>query len=280
MEKNHLQNFLLLEGMAVWDNTVASMLLEGEPGVGKTYFTKKFAEYWNAKTIFCQCYVGFGKDQFLYDFDPAALVEAVSPRGSLTGKDALRQGYLIQALNHSKKQKTLLVIDEFDKSTTACDAFLLDFLQSCRLTDPILGEIVGVKENLIVLFTSNGNREFEDALSRRWVVNVMKFPEKKEFTNIINNMLGDSINELGKHGEELIKMLCASVIKYRNANPKKKLVQNEVFRIAKFLIHAKKNEIRPHAKEILPMLISPHEKDREIFDSLVGFNYIISRFLG
>lgn len=254
--------YRMLSVMAQHDVTVATLLLEGEPGCGKSYFARAFAKYWKAELFFTQCYVGFGEDKLLFDFDPSIMADAISARGTASGREALKQGVLSRGLIASKTGKVVIVLDELDKSSNSTDAFLLSFLQDCEINDPILGTIKGVRENLVVICTSNGNRDFEDALSRRWVRIPMEFPSKDEMKTILQSMMPNQ--------RHLIGHAVGFLYSYRGLTCKKTLVQNEVVRIVEVCTRLPKAV----AMELAPTLVSPFKEDREKAARL------ISNFLG
>lgn len=83
------------------------------------------------------------------------------------------EGALVKAMKLAKEgKKTLLIIDEWDKTRPSADAFLLDFLQNKRVSVPgfeitLEGE---ERENLKVGLTSNDMRELREPLLRRLAV--------------------------------------------------------------------------------------------------------------
>ena len=253
--------------MALADTSVAAMCLEGEAGVGKTHFANSFAKYWNAEILFAQCHTETSGKTMLYDFDPRILVDAVSSRGTSCGLDAVREGYLVQALRKSQTGRVVLVLDEFDKAGVECDTLLLDYLQSCRIFDPMLGDIFGVRENLVVIITSNGRREFDDALGRRWVKRVMPFPSESEMLEIIKKMLGDA-----QIPSETIKFGVHIMYWYRSQKPKKSLVQNEIVRI--LLMGSTMSQA--DFADVLPTLFSPYQTDHKILETK-GLKYIAGK---
>ena len=251
----HIQ--IMLKIMASHDATVATLLLHGEPGCGKSFFARSFAKSWGAELIFTQCYTGFGEEKLLLDFDPAIMADAISARGTSQGLDALKQGILTRGLIASQTGKVVIVLDELDKASPSTDAFLLSFLQDCEINDPILGHVKGVRENLVVIVTSNGNREFEDALARRWVNVGMKFPSKEEMKNILNHMMPNQRHMVGH--------AISFLYNYRNLPVKKTLVQNEIVRMVEVLTRLPKTV----AMQIAPTMVSPYPEDIKLAERLI-----------
>ena len=250
--------FLLLATMAQFDVTVATLLLEGEPGCGKSYFARSFSKYWGATLLFTQCYTGFGEEKLLFDFDPSIMADAISSRGTAAGREALKQGILTRGLLASQQGRVVIVLDELDKSSPSTDAFLLSFLQDCELNDPILGNIKGVRENLVVICTSNGNRAFEDALSRRWVNFQMEFPSREEMKVILQAMMPNQ--------RHLVGHAVSFLYSYRALGCQKTLVQNEVVRFVEVCSRLPKTV----AAAVAHSLVSPHKEDIVKAKSLIN----------
>jgi len=140
---------------------VRAFFLRGPAGTGKTSLASLVGEFLNAKTFFFQCTVGTSEEDFIYKY---------LPDESTKSGFRLVLGVLPQALKSSKRRKTVIIIDEIDKSRPQVDAFFLDFLQNARIS-LVLGDkkvtIEGKKENLVVFFTSNDEREFSEPFLRR-----------------------------------------------------------------------------------------------------------------
>lgn len=174
---------------------VPSMLLFGEPGAGKTSFAKYLSDQLEAELIFAPCYDGVGIEQMIFNWDLGKLVEAMTDE-EVKGKEALKDGYLLQALRKSQTGKVVLLIDEIDKAKPSVDTFLLSYLQECIINDPLTGLVKGNKNNLFVIFTSNKRRELEDALDRRIsMIREFHFPERNELVEQVKMMVNVDYNE-------------------------------------------------------------------------------------
>lgn len=173
----------------VTPNCIPSALILGEPGAGKTSYGKWVADQLKAKFIFAPCYDGVGAEQLVYNWDLGTLVDAMTDEQT-KGRDAMKDGYLLQALKASQKGLVVLLIDEIDKAKPSVDTFLLSFLQECMLNDPITGPVHGIKGNIFIMFTSNERRELEDALDRRFTfIRHFKFPERSDLIRQVNTMV-------------------------------------------------------------------------------------------
>jgi MoxR-like ATPase len=201
---------------------VPSMLLFGEPGAGKTSFAKYLATELEAELIFAPCYDGVAADQLVYNWDLGTLVDAMTDEQT-KGREAMKDGYLLQALRKSNEHKVVLLIDEVDKAKPSVDTFLLSYMQECMLNDPITGVVKGNKNNLFIVLTSNKRRDLEDALDRRIsMIREFKFPGKEELIQQVKMMLNVDYNE------SKFNFLIDLVLEYRKLDVSKKPSQNQI----------------------------------------------------
>jgi len=143
---------------------------------------------------------------------------------AVKGREAMKDGYLLQALRMSNDRKVVLLIDEVDKAKPSVDTFLLSYMQECMLNDPLTGVVKGNKNNLFVVLTSNKRRELEDALDRRIsMIREFKFPDKSELIDQVKSMLNVPYNE------SKFNFLIDLVVGYRNiSGVNKKPSQNQI----------------------------------------------------
>ncbi len=157
------------------------LLLEGEPGVGKTEVATVLAAVLERELIRLQCYEGLDASQALCEWDypkqllslRAAEVEGRSA-GSLYSDEFILERPLLRALRSDPG--AVLLIDEIDRADNEFEAFLLEFLDTFQITIPEVGTIAAVSAPLVVL-TSNRTRELHDALKRRCLYHWIPFPD-------------------------------------------------------------------------------------------------------
>jgi MoxR-like ATPase len=164
------------------------LILEGEPGVGKTELAKVLARTHDRELIRLQCYEGLDAAQALYEWDhPRQLLairacEAEGPAvGELYAEEFLMERPLLRAL----RVPCVLLIDEIDRADSEFEAFLLEFLSDFQITIPELGTVAAV-ERPIVVMTSNRTRELHDALKRRCLYHWIAFPDAARERAIID----------------------------------------------------------------------------------------------
>lgn len=137
-------------------------LLKGVPGAGKTSTAEAFALAVDAEKLFYQCNPGTGFDQLIGQPNLGAVLRHDAAA-------CITDGILIQAARAAMAgEDVVLILDEIDKTSPEVDSYLLDFLQSRRIHDSNMEELVVPSDvKFWVFLTSNDERELSDALMRR-----------------------------------------------------------------------------------------------------------------
>lgn len=175
------------------------LLLEGEPGVGKTEVAKVLSALLHTKLIRLQCYEGIDVNTAVYEWNYTRqmlhirLMEAGGTNRQeelkeIFGPDFLMQRPLLQAIDPANSLPPVLLIDELDRSDEEFEAYLLELLSDFQITIPEIGTIKA-KEPPFVIITSNRTREIHDALRRRCLYYWIDFPTlDKEYSIVMARM--------------------------------------------------------------------------------------------
>jgi MoxR-like ATPase len=171
------------------------ILLEGEPGVGKTEIAKVLAAVLGRDLIRLQCYEGIDTNQAVYEWDYArqllqirALSEGrIAEDGDtaldrLFGPRFLLERPLLQAVRAG--DRAVLLVDEVDRADDEFEAFLLELLSDFQISIPEVGTIAAARPPLVVL-TSNRTRELHDALKRRCLYHWIDYPSVEREVEIV-----------------------------------------------------------------------------------------------
>jgi MoxR-like ATPase len=205
-ERLSATGYLTDEGLATIGYLALAMrrplLLEGEPGTGKTALAEALAEALGLNLIRLQCHEGIDASQALYDWDFArqilhlrtieatqrdAEVDQAEVEKSLFDERFLVARPIVQALRESP---VVLLIDEIDRADDEFEAFLLEVLSTNQVTIPEYGTVSAAVAPVVVL-TSNRTREVHDALKRRCLYHWVDHPGLEREIEIIRRRLPD-----------------------------------------------------------------------------------------
>jgi MoxR-like ATPase len=180
------------------------ILLEGEPGVGKTEAAKSLALALDTPLIRLQCYEGLTSADALYEWNyprqllGIRLAETTGAKVSdadLFSDDYLLARPLLAAIQHPGPRPAVLLIDEVDRADDEFEAFLLELLADAAVTIPELGTRRAVVPPIVVL-TSNRTRELHDALKRRCLYQWIAHPPPERVAAIIRRRVPAAADRL------------------------------------------------------------------------------------
>jgi MoxR-like ATPase len=185
------------------------LLLEGEPGVGKTEVARVLAEMLGVELIRLQCYEGIDLAAAVYEWNYARqmlyirTIEAGGPGierarlPELFSKDFLVRRPLLAAIDSARDTAPVLLIDELDRADAEFEAFLLELLSDYAITIPELGTFRAAHPPIVVL-TSNRTRDLHDALRRRCIYHWIGYPTLEKELAIVRMRVPEAPEALAR----------------------------------------------------------------------------------
>ncbi len=195
------------------------LLLEGEPGVGKTELAKALSTALQRQMLRLQCYDGLEQREALYEWNYAAQLlhmraAELKDHGQGNVGDVEREVYqdrylirrpLLQALQ-APAPGAVLLIDEVDRADEPFEAFLLEYLGEYQVSIPEIGTVRAVVTPVTIL-TSNRTRELNDAVKRRCLYHWLDYPDRERELVIIRAQVPGASEVLSAQVAEFVGRL-------------------------------------------------------------------------
>jgi len=170
------------------------LLVEGEPGSGKTELAKVLAQGLRTELIRLQCYEGLDVNSAIYEWDYLRQLLTIRMRegeglregleGEIFSERFLLKRPLLRAILHEGPRPPVLLIDEIDRADEEFESFLLEFLGEFQVTIPEVGTF-RAKRKPVVIITSNRTRELGDGLRRRCIYLYITYPSPEKELRIL-----------------------------------------------------------------------------------------------
>ena len=254
------------------------ILITGAPGVGKTEIAKVLASVFKTDLIRLQCYEGLDENKALYEWNyqrQLIKIQLIKETASeemveqdLFSRDYLLERPLLRAIQAPKK--TVLLIDEIDKTDEEFEAFLFEVLSDFQVSIPELGTIVANFIPMVVL-TNNGERELSDGLKRRCVYLYIDFPSIEKELKIIKVKVPEV-------GDRLAEDIAVAVHYMRHQlDFKKKPSISETLDLSNALVLFGAKRLEPeHIKRTINLLLKDKE-DIDMFNKELGPDGLIEK---
>lgn len=191
------------------------ILLEGEPGVGKTEAALALARVLDTPLFRLQCYEGIDAGEALYEWNyPRQLLGirlAEANRSNIAetelfGPEYLLRRPLLQAIEHRGPRPAVLLLDEIDRADAEFEAFTFEMLAEAAVTIPELGTVRATHPPVVVL-TSNRTRDLHDALTRRCLYHWIDYPAPDRIAEIVRRKVPESAGPLALQAASAVARL-------------------------------------------------------------------------
>ena len=254
------------------------ILVEGPAGVGKTELAKSLSRALKLELIQLQCYEGLDETKAIYEWEYAKqllytqilkekineVIGTASDLNESIGKlvkleDAFFSDHfllprpLLRAIRSNKK--TVLLIDEVDKSDPEFEAYLLEVLSTNEITIPEIGTLKA-NQVPIVFLTSNNVRDLSDALKRRCLNLYIDFPTQELELKIVQSKFPGM-------QQRLVEKLVNAVHEIRKLDIKKKPSISETIDWAESLLTLQIEDITPIELQRTLGILSKYKTDMD-----------------
>lgn len=187
-ENNYISNNHINTTLFLAKKLKKPILVEGPPGTGKTELAKKIAESFDRDFFRIQCYEGITYEQVVGEWNyQKQLLNLEAARDKDEDMTIFSDEFFIQRpllTAFSNEKPSVLLIDEIDKADEELESFLLQALGEGEITVNDLDTFT-LKNDLIVVLTSNAQRNLLDETKDRCLYLYIDYPEFEREVDIV-----------------------------------------------------------------------------------------------
>ncbi len=171
------------------------ILIEGPPGTGKTELSKAISKAFERNFFRIQCYEGITFEQIvgewnyqkqLLHLEMSKLNEKHNIEKDIFNNEFFIKRPLLSAFINNKP--SVILIDEIDKADEEVESFLLQALGEKQITINDLGTF-DLKNDLIVILTSNSQRQLLDETKDRCLYLYIDYPSYERELEIVKSQI-------------------------------------------------------------------------------------------
>lgn len=165
------------------------LLLTGEAGTGKTQLAFEVSRSLGMPIEVLRCKSTIKGEEACYVQDTVLRLNDARFGTAATGRDVnnffdyVIWGPIGRAFR--APERTVLLLDEIDKTETDVQDNLLDVLEDCQFTIREVNQTIQARQRPFILLTSNAKRELSDPFLRRCFCHHIAFPTPEQMREIV-----------------------------------------------------------------------------------------------
>ncbi|MDR2967031.1 MAG: MoxR family ATPase [Methanobacteriaceae archaeon] len=241
------------------------ILIEGPPGTGKTEVAKAISKAFEKDFFRIQCYEGITFEQIVgeWNYQKQLLSLEVSKKNK-TEEDVFKEDFFIKRpllSSFMNENDSVILIDEIDKSDEEVESFLLQALGEKQITVNDLGTFE-LKNNLIVIMTSNSQRQLLDETKDRCLYLYIDYPNFEREVEIVKTHIPNA-------SAKLIEEVVTTIQKLRKLNiTKNPSIRATVDWVRSLIILNKENLDKNTFEETINVVIKNEDDKKKIFENI------------